>query len=189
MEIGMETLFKCIIFFTIIQRLYELRLSKRNEKQIINKGGKVLPEKNYIFMVLLHSTWLIGLVYFAFFTKVEIHPGLFNISLLAFCLGQSLRIKAIKALGERWSTRVMILPDAPVIQSPLFEKLRHPNYIGVVLEIAALPLMASLWSFALVFSFLNGIILFFRIRFEEEMLGTHNNYFKFKKPLLAFKGK
>jgi methyltransferase len=172
----MELTFKAIIIFTIIQRLYELKIAKANEKTIVAKGGQVLPEKNYIFMVLLHTSWLASLVYFAFLSELQFSPILFGGALFFFITGQCLRILAIRTLGERWSTRVMVLPEAPVIKSGLFNIIRHPNYLGVVLEIAALPLMAGLWPHALVFSLLNGLILFFRIRFEEEMLGQFNNY-------------
>lgn len=172
----MELIFKILVIFTIVQRLYELRIAKSNEAKIIAKGGKVLPEKNYIFMVLLHSSWLLALVYAAFKMELHFKEGLFYPALVLFGLGQFLRIMAIKTLGERWSTRVMVLPEAPVIKSGLFNIVRHPNYVGVVLEIAALPLIAGLWQVAAFFSFCNGVILFFRIRFEEKMLCEHNNY-------------
>ncbi len=172
----MELIFKGLIIFTIIQRLYELKVAKRNEKVITAKGGKVLPEKNYLFMVLLHTSWLLSLVYFGFFKDLTFSPVIFTTALLFFLAGQCLRIVAIRTLGERWSTRVMVLPEAPVIKSGLFNSIRHPNYLGVVLEIAALPLIAGLWVHALTFSILNGIILFFRIRFEERMLDQFNNY-------------
>lgn len=176
MELDFLPLYKGLVIFTIIQRLYELGLAKSNEKKIIAKGGKVLPEKNYIFMVLLHTGWLISLVYAAFFQKLDFHPKLFIGGVVLFFIGQALRIIAIRTLGERWSTRVMVLPEAPVINSGLFRVFRHPNYVGVIIEIAALPLIASLYIHAIVFSLLNALILFFRIRFEENMLCTHNNY-------------
>ena len=73
----------------------------------------------------------------------------------------------------------MILPGAPVVEDGLFKYVRHPNYLGVVLEIAALPLIVGLWEFALIFSALNGIILYFRIKFEEAMLTEYCHYDKF----------
>ncbi|MCR9205564.1 MAG: hypothetical protein NXH75_13355 [Halobacteriovoraceae bacterium] len=172
----MELGFKALVIFTIFQRLAELVISKRNEKHIISLGGKVLPEKNYIFMVLLHTSWLVVLLYCAFKTPLHLHPASFAGFTFLFLLGQFFRISAITTLGKRWSTRVMILPEAPVIKSGLFKLVRHPNYVGVILEIAALPLIAGFWKIALLFSISNGIILFFRIRFEEKMLSTHNDY-------------
>ncbi len=172
----MELGFKALVIFTIVQRLAELFISKKNEKYITSIGGKVLPEKNYIFMVLLHTSWLVVLLYNALKLPLSFSPITFGIFSFLFLLGQFFRISAITTLGKRWSTRVMILPEAPVIKSGIFKVVRHPNYVGVVLEIAALPLVAGLWKQALFFSICNGIILFFRIRFEEEMLSTHNDY-------------
>lgn len=172
----MELGFKALVIFTIVQRIAELFISKRNEKYITSIGGKVLPETNYIFMVLLHTTWLIALLYCALRVPLEFHQYSFILFTTFFLLGQFFRISAITTLGKRWSTRVMILPEAPVIKSGLFKLVRHPNYVGVILEIAALPLIAGLWKIAAIYSLLNGIILFFRIRFEEKMLSDHNDY-------------
>jgi methyltransferase len=172
----MELVFKVIVVFTVIQRISELFLAKSNEKFIIAKGGKVLPEKNYLFMVLLHTSWLIIILYYCFFASLTFTSTPFAIFLVLFLVGQSFRIIAIKTLGRRWSTRVMILPEAPAINSGLFNYLRHPNYVGVIIEIAALPLMAGLWQLAVIFSLINGVILFFRIRFEEDMLIKYCDY-------------
>ena len=172
----MELAFKVIVIFTVIQRLSELVLSKSNEKHICAQGGQVLPETNYIFMVMLHTSWLLVIIYYAFFNNLNFSTLFFPLFLVLFFIGQTFRIVAIKTLGRRWSTRVMILPEAPAINHGLFKTFRHPNYIGVVIEIAALPLMAGLWPVAVIFSILNGVILFFRIRFEEEMLKEYCDY-------------
>lgn len=174
----MELAFKTLVIFTMIQRISELFLSKSNEKFIVSKGGKILPEKNYIFMVLLHTTWIIALIYAAFFMKLSFQLEIFISAVILFIMGQFFRLCAIFTLKRRWSTRVMILPEAPVVTNGLFRYLRHPNYLGVVLEIAALPMVAGLWQISIIFSFLNAVILYFRIRFEEHMLTTYNDYEK-----------
>ncbi len=91
-------------------------------------------------------------------------------------MGQALRITAIGTLGKRWSTRVVILPEAPAVRSGIFKWFRHPNYLGVTLELLSLPLMASLFEVSTIFSFLNFVILFFRIRLEERNLKKYNKY-------------
>lgn len=180
----MELVFKGLVVFTIIQRLLELIIAKRNEAYIISQGGHILPEKNYIFMVLLHTSWLLSLVYLAFFSELTFSPISSTFFIFLFLCGQSFRLSAIFTLGKRWSTKVMILPEAPVVKSGLFKVIRHPNYVGVVLEIAALPLVAGLWEVAAIFSLLNAIILYFRIKFEEQMLCKHNDYSLYKEGLL-----
>ena len=173
----MELIYKVIIIFCTLQRLGELVLAKRNEKWICENGGKVLSEPNYVFMVLLHTGWILALLYFSFLEPLKIlNSNLFILSLALFFVGQFFRIHAISTLGKRWSTRVCVLPEAPVVKKGLFNWIKHPNYTGVVLEIFFLPLAAGLWKVSLVFSILNGIILFFRIRFEERMLCEFNDY-------------
>ena len=123
----LELIFKILVGFTIIQRLAELFLAKSNEAYIKSHGGKVLKESNYIFMVLLHSTWLVSLVGAIYLKKLEINVTFFVVGLLLFILGQILRVGAIATLGKRWSTRVMVLPQAEVVSKGLFRYVRHPN--------------------------------------------------------------
>lgn len=172
----MELIFKVSVVFTIIQRLAELFWAKRNERIVCSKGGKVLPEKNYLFMVLLHTSWLVSIAYYTFANPLHFQEISFAVFFLLFIIGQTLRITAIATLGERWSTRVMVLPEAPVVHKGIFKFIKHPNYLGVILEIVALPAMGSLYAIGIIFSILNFIILFFRIRFEENMLKTYNDY-------------
>ncbi len=173
----MELAFKILVVFCTLQRLGELFIAKRNEKWMCSQGGKVLKEPNYIFMVLLHTTWILTLLYYAFSEDLKIlNSTLFIISSLMFFVGQFFRIHAITTLGKRWSTRVCVLPEAPVVKAGLFHWIKHPNYTGVVIEIFFLPMVAGLWKVALFFSVLNFIILFFRIRFEERMLCEYNDY-------------
>ena len=172
----MVIIFKTLIIFTIVQRVVELLISKSNEKTIVKAGGKIIPEVNYLFMVILHTLWLGGIAYNAFFVELEINESLFYIGGTFFLVGQVLRITAIKTLGRRWSTRIVILPEAPAINTGIFTFIRHPNYLGVTFELLALPLMASLYFITVSFTLLNFIILFFRIKKEEEALSKYNNY-------------
>jgi methyltransferase len=170
------SILKIIVLFTLIQRVSELVLSKKNEKFIIQEGGFIVPEKNYFFMVILHTSWILSIVYYVFIESTSAASIQFYFFLAIFAAGQIFRISAIMTLGKRWSTRIAILPKAPVIKRGLFNFIKHPNYLGVVLEIAALPLMANLISLAIIFSILNFIILYFRIKKEEQCLTHYNNY-------------
>lgn len=172
----MAKAFLGIVVFTILQRLYELRISKRNEEQILAMNGFIAKELNYVFMVALHSTWLGTILYFAIKQNMVIRPSFFIVGLIFFLIGQSLRIVAIKTLGARWTTKIAILPERPAVKQGIFKYIRHPNYLGVCLEIFALPLMGGLFVIAILFSVLNFVILFFRIRKEESLLREHNSY-------------
>lgn len=88
-----------------------------------------------------------------------------------FLAGQALRYHAITRLGRRWNTRVYVLPDAPLVDSGLYRFVRHPNYVGVALELFGLPLAFGLWRTALALTVLNGLALARRVRIEERALG------------------
>jgi methyltransferase len=155
---------------TIVQRLWELKISNQHQKDLMIKGAVVVEELNYKFMVLLHSFWLGYLLINSFFER-EYQIFYFAFGLGLFVLGQSLRFMAMKTLGERWTTRIVVLPEAPLIQKSLYKYIKHPNYLGVILEIAALPLMMSDFKATLIFSLINLLILFFRVKKEEASLG------------------
>lgn len=172
----MDLIFKSIVIFTAVQRIVELFISKKNEKYIVNNGGIIIPETNYIFMVLLHTSWILLLLYYALFVDLIFNFNLALIGIILFLCGQILRITAIKTLGKRWTTRIAILPNIPAINGGIFSYIRHPNYLGVVIEIAALPIVAGLFGVSTIFSIFNLIILYFRITKEEETLNKHNSY-------------
>lgn len=172
----MALTFKILIILTVIQRISELFLSKSHEKRILAKGGFIAKEPNYIFMVLLHTSWLISLFYFAFFSSPEFLPQRFFLFIGLFVSGQFFRILAIKTLGERWTTRIAILKKEPVLKKGIFKYIKHPNYLGVCLEIFSLPAAIGLYQLALFFSFINFIIIYFRISLEEKLLRKHSSF-------------
>ena len=75
-------------------------------------------------------------------------------------------------LGARWTTRIIVLPNAPLVASGPYRYLRHPNYAVVVGEIAVLPLMLGLSWVAAIFTVLNAAVLFIRIRAENRALNA-----------------
>ena len=92
--------------------------------------------------------------------------------LILFALLQLGRVWVVASLGDRWTTRIIVKPGAPLIRAGPYRFLRHPNYFVVTLEIAVLPLMFGLWRIALVFSLLNAVILAVRIRAENRALAS-----------------
>jgi methyltransferase len=95
---------------------------------------------------------------------------------LAFLAGQTLRYAAIHTLGERWTVRVMTLPGAKPVSQGIYRSIRHPNYLGVILEIGAVPLLHSAYLTAISFSIANALLLAWRIQTEEAALKEQNNY-------------
>jgi methyltransferase len=129
-----------------------------------------------LFTICQRLYELTYLFYQATLGNINIDTRLFAIGAVVFFIGQTLRIVAIKTLGERWTTRIAILPKEPAIKSGLFNLIRHPNYLGVCFEIFALPLMIGEMKIAILFSTINFIILFFRIRTEENYLKKYSSY-------------
>lgn len=153
-----------ILGFTTIQRLGELVISRRNTKALTAKGGREVPNGHYPFLIALHSIWLIGLWVLAL-DKPVVWPWL-----AVYFLGQAMRLWVILTLGERWTTKIVVLPGAPLVRTGPYRFLAHPNYIAVAVEVAALPLAFGLCIYAAVFSILNAVMLLVRIRAEDAAL-------------------
>jgi len=115
-------------------------------------------------MVAMHAAWLVGLWLLA--TGRPVDPVWF----LLFMVLQGLRLWVLTTLKERWTTRIIILPGAPLVTNGPYRLLNHPNYVIVVAEIAVLPLCFGMPLYAAIFSLLNGIILTIRIRTENACL-------------------
>ena len=153
-----------ILAFVTLQRLAELILSQRNTSRLLAEGAEEHGAAHYPLLVALHAAWLIALWFLA--------PGEpVNLALLAlFVLLQIGRIWVIATLGPRWTTRIVVKPGAPLVQSGPYRFVDHPNYLVVALEIAVLPLVFGLVELALLFSLLNALVLTVRIRAENAAL-------------------
>jgi methyltransferase len=153
------------------QRLLELRLSRRNEAKMLAAGGREHAPGHFWLMKLLHPSWFVAMVAEVIWFRRPFNKFLTAVAALLLLLGQTLRYAAIHTLGRRWSVRIMTLPGTPPIRHGIYRYLRHPNYLGVVLEIAAVPLLHSAYLTALIFSLANALVLAIRIRAEEAALG------------------
>jgi methyltransferase len=149
------------------QRLVELRVSRRHEQELRASGGIEYGAGHYPVMVGLHTAWLVSMVGEVFVFNRPFLAGLFVPALALFLAGQALRYSAILTLGSRWTVRVLVLPGKPLIRDGIYRYFRHPNYLGVALEILTAPLLHSAYLTALVFSLANAVFLNHRIRVEE----------------------
>jgi methyltransferase len=153
-----------ILALVTLQRLFELWLSSRNTKRLLGRGARETGAGHYPLIVALHAAWLGALWLLA--------PGrpIDGFWLGLFVLLEVGRIWVVASLGERWTTRIIVLPDAPLVRRGPYRFVDHPNYVIVVGEIAVLPLAFGLWQVALLFTVLNGVILAIRIRAENRAL-------------------
>ena len=153
-----------LLAFVSLERLGELVLARLNTARLLSRGAVEHGAGHYPLIVLLHATWLGGLWVLAW--NLPIQP----LWLTAFILFQVLRIWVLVSLGERWTTRIIVLPEAPLVARGPYRWLSHPNYVVVVGEIAVLPIVYGLNWYALVFSIANLAVLTIRVRAEEMAL-------------------
>jgi methyltransferase len=156
-----------ILGLVTLQRLVELVLSRRNTERLLAQGAREAARGHYPLIVALHAAWLIGLWVFAVW-----RPGVgVNWGWLAlFVVLQGLRVWVIATLGPRWTTRIIVLPGAPLVREGPYRFMSHPNYCIVAAEILVLPLVFGLVWYGIVFSLLNALVLWVRIRAEEAAL-------------------
>jgi methyltransferase len=154
-----------------LERVLELWISRRNARASFARGGVEVGRGHYRVMAALHTAFLLS-------CAVEVvglgrpFPGAPGWAALAGALAaQGLRYWAIATLGERWNTRVIVVPSEPPVVSGPYRWVRHPNYIAVIAEIALVPLVHGAWLTALAFSIANAALLTVRIRAEERALG------------------
>ncbi|MBT5107475.1 MAG: hypothetical protein HOM25_02225 [Rhodospirillaceae bacterium] len=154
-----------IIFLVIAQRLLELVLARRNTKRLISRGAREVGAAHYPLVIAVHAGWLIALVSLA--------PSVTQINwwlLGVFGLFQCGRVWVLTSLGPYWTTRIITMPDVPLVRRGPYRWCRHPNYVIVIGEIALLPLTFGHLKTAVVFTGLNAVILTWRIHVENKSL-------------------
>lgn len=168
--------FSLLVMLVAAQRVWELARSQRNEKALRARGAREHAPRQMPAMRLLHAAWLLGMLLETWSLERALSPWIAIPALAAFLAGQALRLAAMRALGDRWSVKVLTVPGAPHVAGGVFAHLRHPNYVGVILEIAALPLVGGAVLTAVVASLANAVLLRFRIRAEESALIEDGDY-------------
>lgn len=154
-----------------LERLVELAVSNSNAAWSLARGGREFGRGHYPTMVILHSGFLIACVAEVWLLHRPF-LGWLGWPMLALAgLSQALRWWCVLTLGRRWNTRVIVLRDTPLVQGGPYRWLRHPNYVAVVLEGVALPLVHTAWLTAAVFTLANAALLRVRIRLENSALG------------------
>lgn len=154
-----------VVGFIVVQRLAELALATRNTRRLRARGAVEAGAGHYPAIVALHIAWLAAML-------IAVAPETpAKLPLLAVFLALQVgRVWVIAALGERWTTRIIVLPGAPRVARGPYRYVKHPNYLIVCAEIAVVPLIFGAWWIALLFSGLNMAMLWHRIRIEDAAL-------------------
>lgn len=155
-----------LLALVTIQRLGELVLARHNTAKLKARGAYEVAPGHYPLIVLLHGAWLAGLWWLAWNRPLDLPlAGLFVVV-------EGFRVWVLASLGDRWTTRIIILPGAALVRRGPYRFIPHPNYAVVCAEIVLLPLVFGLWLYALVFTLLNAAILFIRIGAENRALAA-----------------
>ncbi len=172
------TLYLGLVLAVSAQRIWELRRSKRNTAALMERGAIEVGAEHYPVMAALHTIWLICCAMEALMVSGAPDTWIVTTGLVLLALGQTLRLSAMASLGPRWTTRIIVLPESDVVDSGIFRYMRHPNYLGVILEIVALPMIFGCWVTAVGFTVANALLLWVRIRTEERALSQEANYYE-----------
>jgi methyltransferase len=153
-----------ILALVTLQRLGELWLSNRNTQRLLAQGAHEVGAGHYPLIVAVHALWLAALWWLAPTRPID------GFWLGMFVLIELVRIWVLASLGQRWTTRIIVLPQPQLVRRGPYRWVNHPNYLVVIAEIAVLPLVFGLWQVALIFSALNAAVLTVRIREENRAL-------------------
>lgn len=154
-----------ILGLVTLERIAELWLARSNTQRLLAEGAREHAPGHYPPIVAVHAAWLASLWWLALARPID------GFWLALFVLIEIGRIWVLVSLGKRWTTRIIVLPDAPLVRRGPYRFVNHPNYVVVVAEIAVLPLVFGLWEISLLFSVLNAVLLTLRIRAENRALG------------------
>ena len=160
-----------VVALVALQRVAELIYARRNERNLLAAGGIETGARHYPLFVMLHAGWLGALA-----LLIEADRPVSALLLAVFVLLQAARIWIVATLGRFWTTRIITVPDQPLVTAGPYRFLRHPNYVVVVGELAILPLAFGAWGLALLFSVLNGLLLAHRIRVENAALAPRRPF-------------
>ena len=168
-----ERAYLVLLALLATERLAELFISRRNARRALAHGGIEVGRSHYRIMVIMHTSFLASCAAESILVAHPTSPTVSAIALVGVFLAQFLRYAAVVTLGERWNTRIIVMPGAAPVTRGLYRWIRHPNYVAVVIEILALPLIRGGWITAVAFTIANALVLAVRIPAEERALGEN----------------
>jgi methyltransferase len=155
-----------------VERLAELVVATRNARWAFAHGGVESGRGHYPVMAAMHTAFLVACIAEVAVADRPFLPWLGWPMLALVVASQALRWWCVATLGHQWNTRVIVVPGLPLVSAGPYRWLRHPNYVAVVVEVVALPLVHTAWVTALVFTLANAAVLAVRIPVEERALAT-----------------
>jgi len=164
------TRYTMLVGAVALTRLAELVRARRNRRALTARGGVEVGAGHWPAMVAVHAGLLVTAPLEVWLAGRPLIPALAASMLGVLAVTFAVRYWVITTLGDRWTTRIIVVPGAPRITRGPYRWLRHPNYLAVALEVPALPLVHTAWITALVFGLANLVVLAVRIRCEDRAL-------------------
>ena len=166
------TVYWVLLGLVACERIAELVVSARHATGLLGRGGVEYGFGHFPVMITLHVGLIAGCVLEPVLGHRAFIPALGWPMLAVVVATQGLRWWCIRTLGPQWNTRIVVVPGLPLVSGGPYRWLRHPNYVAVVVEVAALPLVHTAWVTAIVFSLLNAVVLSVRIPAEQRALAA-----------------
>ncbi|MEQ1508667.1 MAG: isoprenylcysteine carboxylmethyltransferase family protein, partial [Myxococcota bacterium] len=155
---------------TGVMRLVELAVSVRRSRarpDAVVAEGALFPA-----MAALHAGLVVAPLVEVVALDRPFVPWLFAVAVAVLAVATALRIWTLATLGRVWNVRVVPPPPDAVVTTGPYRYIRHPNYLCVILEIAALPLLHDAWLSAIGLTLWNAAVLAVRIPTEERALSA-----------------
>ena len=172
----MVTWYLAFLMVLALERIVELIVSRRHAAWAFAHGGVEAGMRHFLLMKLLHAALFVAsAAEVVWLHRPFVAPLGVSMALLVV-LAQALRYWVMLSLGPRWNVRIIVIPGQPVVTAGPYRYLRHPNYVSVIVEGIAIPLVHSAWLTAIGFSLLNAVLLTVRIRCEEQALARYCGY-------------
>lgn len=174
---GGRLFFLVLVGVVAAERLLELVLSARNGRRTLARGAVEAESRGfYALMIGVHALFLPAAVVEVAALHRPFLPALAAVATAGVVAAQGLRYWAVATLGERWNTRILVVPGSPAVSHGPYRFVRHPNYVAVAIEMVALPLVHTAWITALVWSAANAALLAARVPREEAALRRAGDY-------------
>ncbi|MFD1849493.1 isoprenylcysteine carboxyl methyltransferase family protein [Oceanobacillus bengalensis] len=169
----MQPIMWILFIFIICQRVIELKIAKRNEQWMKEKGGIEKGQTHYKWFIVLHTAFFLSILFEVIVrdqVNIEFNSYLFAL----FILTQLARVWCIQTLGKFWNTKIIILPNSPLVRKGPYKFVKHPNYIIVGLELFIIPWLFGAYYTAIIFPFLHVTLMAIRIPMENKALAEIN---------------
>ena len=172
----MSAAFIALLVLVGIERLVEVGISSRNQRKMKEQGARKIPEPHYPWLVLFHAAVLVSAGLEVLLLRRPLIPALAVSMLIIFIVSNVLRWWVIRLLGGFWNVQIMDSSHIGFVTTGPYRWIRHPNYLGVILELFSLPMIHTAWITAIIGTLGYGEILRRRIRMEEGALMANPAY-------------